>query len=274
MDLSQLSPEQRKEVEEKLKNMSPEEIAQLQAQQCIFCQLIAGKIPSKKVYEDDVCFAVLDINPAAKGHVLLMPKAHLSIMPQVPDEVSTHMLQVARELSRSLLKNLRAAGTTIFIANGLAAGQRAQHFMIHIIPRKDGDGLFGYEKHIVDEEKRRALRDLVAARMEQLTDFTDVYAHEQGGSGGSVAEVSPETEKVGEPEAHETSELSESEDAKEHADSDGDAENSEDEDTENPEGNEDVEEDDDSEDGEDNEEEGRPGEITDSSLDDIANLFK
>ena len=178
MDASDLTPEQRKEMEEKLKNMSPEELAQLQAQQCIFCQIISGKIPSKKVYEDDTCFGILDINPATKGHILLMPKAHIAIMPQLDEKIGGHLMQVARELSRSLLKNLRATGSTIFIANGLAAGQRAQHFMLHIIPRVDGDGIFKYEKHIIDLEKRKALRGLVAARMEQLTDWEDTYASE------------------------------------------------------------------------------------------------
>ncbi len=176
MDLSKLTPEQRAEVEEKLKNMSPEELAQLQEQQCIFCQIIEGKVPSKKVFEDDVCLAILDINPAAKGHILLMPKTHISIMPQLDEKTGSHMLQVARELSRSLLKNMRVSGSTIFVANGLAAGQRAQHFMLHVIPRKDGDDLFGYEKHLVDLEKRKALRELIASRMAQLTDWEDIYS--------------------------------------------------------------------------------------------------
>ena len=70
----QMSEEQRKELEEKIKNMSPEELREFQKQQCIFCQIIAGKVPAKKVYEDEHCVAVLDINPAAKGHLLLIPK--------------------------------------------------------------------------------------------------------------------------------------------------------------------------------------------------------
>ena len=76
--------EQRKQWEEKIKNMSPEELQELQRQQCIFCQIISSKIPSKKIYEDSTCLAVLDINPAAKGHLLLLPKEHYAIMPQVP----------------------------------------------------------------------------------------------------------------------------------------------------------------------------------------------
>ena len=60
--------------EEDLKNMSPEEIQELQKQQCIFCHIVSGKVASRKVYEDDSVIAILDIHPANPGHVLLLPK--------------------------------------------------------------------------------------------------------------------------------------------------------------------------------------------------------
>src|SRR3989344_338818 len=144
--------EQRKQWEEKIKNMSPEELQELQKQQCIFCQIITGKITSKKVYEDSSCLAILDINPAAKGHILLLPKEHFAIMPQVPEKVLGHLSIVAKNVSQVILKILRADGTTIFIANGAAAGQRAQHFMIHLIPRRSGDGLMPAEEGLVGAE--------------------------------------------------------------------------------------------------------------------------
>src|SRR3989338_6339182 len=144
--------EQRKQWEEKIKNMSPEELQELQKQQCIFCQIITGKITSKKVYEDSSCLAILDINPAAKGHILLLPKEHYAIMPQVPEKVLGHLTVVAKNLSQILLKLLRADGTTIFVANGAAAGQRAQHFMIHLFPRKTGDGLLQAEERFIGAE--------------------------------------------------------------------------------------------------------------------------
>jgi histidine triad (HIT) family protein len=109
-------------------------------QQCIFCQIIDGKIPSKKVFEDEKVIAVLDINPATAGHVLIMPKEHFSIMPQLNDEILKSIFSAAKKISNAMLKSMQAQGTTIFIANGLAAGQRAQHFMIHVIPRFKEDG--------------------------------------------------------------------------------------------------------------------------------------
>lgn len=127
--------------EEDLKKMSPEEIAELQKKNCIFCHIAEGKVPAKKVFEDDKVLAILDIYPAAVGHILLIPKEHHAIMPQVPDDLIIHMGMVAKALSQAMLRSEAAKATTIFIANGAVAGQKAPHFMIHIIPRKEGDNI-------------------------------------------------------------------------------------------------------------------------------------
>ena len=137
----QMTPEQVAELQEKIKNMSPEELKEFQKKQCIFCQIIDGKVQSKKIYEDNVCFAALDINPANPGHILLMTKEHYSIMPQIPVDEIDHVFRVSKSLSNSLLRGIEAGGTNILVANGVAAGQRAQHFMVHIIPRKEKDGV-------------------------------------------------------------------------------------------------------------------------------------
>ncbi len=137
----QLSKEELEALQEKIKNMSPEELKEFQKKQCIFCQIIAGKIQSRRVYEDDKCIAILDINPANPGHILLLPKEHYSIMPQIPEDEVSHLFVVVKTLSNAILKALDAKGTNIIIANGIAAGQKAQHFMVHIIPRKKKDGI-------------------------------------------------------------------------------------------------------------------------------------
>ncbi len=131
--------------EEDLKKMSPEQIAELQKQNCIFCHIVSGRVSSKKIYEDDKCLAILDINPANPGHILLMPKEHYQIMPLIPEELINHLFVISKHLSQAQLRALKAQGTTIMVANGLVAGQRAPHFMMHIIPRKEGDGVgFAY----------------------------------------------------------------------------------------------------------------------------------
>lgn len=109
--------------------------------QCVFCHIISGRVASKKVFEDDKVTAVLDINPGNPGHILLLPKEHYAIMPQIPDEVIGHMGMIAKALSSALLRALKTEGSTVFIANGVVAGQRAQHFMLHVIPRIEGDNL-------------------------------------------------------------------------------------------------------------------------------------
>jgi histidine triad (HIT) family protein len=127
--------------QEELSKMSPEETRELQKQQCIFCQIISGKIQSRRIYEDEHVLAILDINPANPGHILLLPKEHCAIMPQMPDAEVSYIMMVAKHLSQALISAFNVKGTNIFIANGAAAGQKAGHFMLHIIPRMPGDGI-------------------------------------------------------------------------------------------------------------------------------------
>jgi len=140
--------------EEELANMSPEQLQELQKQNCIFCHIISGKVASKKIYEDDKVLAILDINPANPGHILLLTKEHYQIMPQIPDDEISHIFMVAKAISHACLKALKVHGTNIFIANGTLAGQKASHFMLHIIPRMNTDGIKIFdlsEKDIPDD---------------------------------------------------------------------------------------------------------------------------
>lgn len=145
--------------EEELKNMSPEEIAKLQEQNCIFCRIASGEIPAKIIYKDDVCTAFLDINPASFGHMLLVPNKHFQMMPQLPEKEINHLGIVTKHLSQAGLKGLKykdVRGTSIFIANGTIAGQRAPHFIIHIIPRKENDNIrnFDLKKNSMPKEQQ------------------------------------------------------------------------------------------------------------------------
>lgn len=154
--------ESESELQEKIKNMSPDELAEFQKQRCIFCSIIDGKIPSNKVYEDDKCVAILDINPANPGHILLMLKDHQPMMPMVSEEIIGHLAKISKKLSHALLKGLKVQGTNILIQNGPGAGQKAQHFMMHIIPRKDNDniGLFLQENSISPTDEKQIIANL------------------------------------------------------------------------------------------------------------------
>ena len=158
----QMSEEQIKALQEKIKQMSPEELKEFQKKQCIFCQIIAGKVQSKKVYEDEEVIAILDVNPANPGHILIMPREHYSIMPQLPEDEIGHIFMVAKALSNATLRALEVQGSNIIVANGVVAGQRAQHFMIHLIPRKENDNI-GFQipqKTIPEDELKRITKIL------------------------------------------------------------------------------------------------------------------
>jgi histidine triad (HIT) family protein len=157
--------------EEQLKQMSPEELRELQKKQCIFCQIVSGKVSSKKVFEDKNCIGILDINPANPGHVLIIPKEHYSIMQLMPKEIVEHLFSVAKKISRAQLTCLKVDGTNIFVANGAAAGQKSPHFMIHLIPRKESDGItcFDLPKNQITEVDQEKLR--VAIRLKVNEQF-------------------------------------------------------------------------------------------------------
>ena len=108
---------------------------------CIICGIIAGRIPSKKVYEDDLVMAVLDVNGSNPGHCFVMPKNHYPIIEQIPDNEVRRLFQVSNKISSAIFEGLGVQGTNIFVANGVPAGQTVAHFTINVIPRKENDGV-------------------------------------------------------------------------------------------------------------------------------------
>ncbi|MFH1506326.1 MAG: HIT domain-containing protein [archaeon] len=153
---------------EEMQNMSPEQLAEIQKKNCIFCKIIGGQIPSKKVYSDEKTFGILDINPATPGHVLLLPKDHHQILPQMPDDLIGYMFKVSKYISQAQLKGFKSQGTTIMAANGVVAGQKAPHFMIHVIPRTEGDNIgMVLPKYKLTPEQQNELRGVLQPRINQ-----------------------------------------------------------------------------------------------------------
>ena len=105
---------------------------------CIFCGIVSGKVPSYKVFEDEHFIATLDINPANAGHMILIPKKHYKTIMEMPDFEYSRMWIVARVLSLSLME-FGAQGINFLYSMGDKAGQRAPHLILHIIPRMEGD---------------------------------------------------------------------------------------------------------------------------------------
>jgi len=108
---------------------------------CIICQIVGNQIPSKKVYEDDLVLAVLDVNGANPGHCFVIPKNHYPIIEQVPDLEIGKLFNVSNKISSAIFESLGVQGTNIFVANGIPAGQTVAHFTINVIPRKENDGI-------------------------------------------------------------------------------------------------------------------------------------
>ena len=106
---------------------------------CIFCKILAGEIPSTAVYEDDDFKAILDVNPAARGHVIILPKNHAANIYEVPDEDASKIMVVAKKSATAIEKAYHCDGVNILQNNGEAAGQTVFHLHVHVIPRFKGD---------------------------------------------------------------------------------------------------------------------------------------
>ncbi len=106
----------------------------------VFEMIRDGEIPSTKIYEDDVCFVILDLNPVNKGHALVISKTAAPTFSSVEAPVLHHMMDVAVMVDGKMRSALGADGTNIVINNGPASGQEVPHLHIHVIPRYSGDG--------------------------------------------------------------------------------------------------------------------------------------
>jgi len=106
---------------------------------CIFCKIIAGDIPSFKLYEDDDILAFMDINPFQPGHCLVIPKQHVADIYTISDAAISAASAVAARLARAVRAVVEPDGLNIIQANGPAAGQSVFHFHFHVFPRAAGD---------------------------------------------------------------------------------------------------------------------------------------
>jgi histidine triad (HIT) family protein len=106
---------------------------------CVFCRIVAGQIPSYKVFEDDVVLAFLDIGPVVKGHTLVVSKQHYPSVMETPGEVLAAINHRIPQISRMALAASGATACNVLINNGAEAGQSVKHIHYHILPRRRGD---------------------------------------------------------------------------------------------------------------------------------------
>lgn len=110
-------------------------------QNCIFCKIIEGEIPSTVVYEDEMFRAILDVNPAARGHVIILPKNHAPNIYELPEQETSGIMVVAKKIACALKKTYHCDGINILQNNGEAAGQTVFHLHVHVIPRFENDAV-------------------------------------------------------------------------------------------------------------------------------------
>ncbi|HIJ66698.1 MAG TPA: HIT family protein [Planctomycetes bacterium] len=110
--------------------------------ECIFCKIVIGKIPCKKIYEDDSVIAFLDIRPVSDGHTLVVPKAHFERLHQCPPEVLGSIGACVAKIAQAVVGAVGGGGYNVLCNNGRVAGQLVDHVHFHIIPRNEGDEVF------------------------------------------------------------------------------------------------------------------------------------
>lgn len=134
----------------------------MKKENCIFCKIAAGEIPSATIYEDDDFRVILDIEPASKGHALILPKEHYANLYELPEELASKALVVAKKVATKMTDIVGCEGYNVLQNNGEVAGQTVFHFHIHLIPRyKEDDVTIKWNQGaLTDELKAEILSNM------------------------------------------------------------------------------------------------------------------
>jgi len=108
---------------------------------CVFCKIVAGEIPSYKVYEDEKVLAFLDIKPVHPGHILVIPKKHAANLEEISEEDLKAVITVVKHIGSLIKNNLKYESYNVIENNDPVAGQEIPHLHFHLIPRLENDGL-------------------------------------------------------------------------------------------------------------------------------------
>ena len=127
---------------------------------CVFCAIAAGAIPSFKVYEDELVVAYLDINPFTKGHTLVIPKEHSQGLLDTPDELLAAIVARVKKVAAHVKAALPCEGFNILQNNGEAAGQTVKHIHFHIVPRYGREPI-AFENHAGNMDELKALAERI-----------------------------------------------------------------------------------------------------------------
>lgn len=133
---------------------------------CIFCKIVAGTVPSFKLYEDEHTIAFMDINPASEGHALAVAKGHWPTIFDVPADVMGKVAETAHRVANGVNKALKPDGVNLIQSNGRGAAQSVMHLHIHVLPRKIGDRLaINWDMTPGDANRIKAVHQKILAAM-------------------------------------------------------------------------------------------------------------
>lgn len=131
----------------------------MKKEDCVFFFFLSGDIPSNTIYENSEFKVIMDASPAAKGHVLVLPKEHYKDIYDIDAETAGKLFQLAAVVARALKEVLNCDGLNILQNNGVIAGQTVFHFHMHLIPRYEGDDVtVKWEGHSMDADEMDQLR--------------------------------------------------------------------------------------------------------------------
>lgn len=140
----------------------------MKKEDCIFCKIGSGEIPSKTLYEDEKFKVFFDLGPATKGHALIIPKEHYDNLYELDDAVAAELLVKAKQVATAMKDTFKADGFNLVQNNGSVAGQSVFHFHMHLIPRYEGDHAMKlWTPGEADAEELEKLKEQVVAKLSE-----------------------------------------------------------------------------------------------------------
>jgi len=128
---------------------------------CIFCKLAAGEIPTNSIYEDEDFKVILDVGPATRGHALILPKDHYPNLYELSNETASKIMILAKKMATEMTEKLACDGFNLIQNNGEAAGQTIFHFHIHLIPRYNNDSVGSlWEPGVTTQEDLEKIKNM------------------------------------------------------------------------------------------------------------------
>lgn len=137
---------------------------------CVFCKIVAGKIPARILVQNDRAVALLDAFPLAAGHTLVIPKSHYVKVQDMSEQDAMAVFEIAWKVTGAVEAGSQAQASTVAIHNGNEAGQEIPHVHVHIVPRKGGDGAGAIHSMFrnrpkISSQEMDALRDKITASL-------------------------------------------------------------------------------------------------------------